>query len=304
MIHTHFKLQLSIFKLETMILHGSNLVISADGSVLAASKTCSLNVDTEKIKVSSSVDGKWEHSITGLKSWSLTTNHLLEAGGYDCVIKALAVANHGNGTPQASHVSIGGSAYPVQERGLNLIRLNPATYIPMTGTWLNYDTYGDMEGESESLENYISNIDRDFLAVIVSHDAFGMTQDLKDAIEDYLYVDLTGVPLTAERGSLVVIGGEGVGDRGIAMYAAPATGSQGRTAHATAYMLGGSVVPYTPLRDAVLRVGKTFSISVQVDGMPSDRLTGQAHCKSFKCQATKGNLLTGSFTWEGTGPLF
>jgi len=42
----------------------------------------------------------------------------------------------------------------------------------MTGTWLNYDTYGDMEGESELLENYISNIDRDFLSVIVSHDTF------------------------------------------------------------------------------------------------------------------------------------
>ena len=60
-----------------MILHGRNLIIKADGVAIAASKSCTVNINAEIIKVSSPDDGEWEHSITGLKSWDVQTSHLV-----------------------------------------------------------------------------------------------------------------------------------------------------------------------------------------------------------------------------------
>ena len=61
-----------------MILQGKNLIVKADGSVIAAAKSCTLNIECEIIKVSSPTDGQWEHIIAGMKSWSVITTHLLK----------------------------------------------------------------------------------------------------------------------------------------------------------------------------------------------------------------------------------
>ena len=126
-----------------MILQGKNLIIVVNSSVIAAAKSCTLNVDCEKIKVSSPTDGQWEHVIAGMKSWSLSTSHLVKA---------------------------------------------------------------DRESD-------------------------------------------------------------------------------------------------TPIRDAVARVGQTYTIRVQVNGLTHDLLTGSAICHAFQVTATKGNLMQGSFKFTGSGPL-
>lgn len=61
-----------------MILQGKNLIVKANGDVIAAAKSCTLNIDCEIIKVSSPTDGQWEHIIAGMKSWSVSTTHLLK----------------------------------------------------------------------------------------------------------------------------------------------------------------------------------------------------------------------------------
>ena len=61
-----------------MILQGKNLIVKANGEVIAAAKSCTLNIDCEIIKVSSSIYGQWEHIIAGQKSWSVSTTHLLK----------------------------------------------------------------------------------------------------------------------------------------------------------------------------------------------------------------------------------
>jgi predicted secreted protein len=126
-----------------MILQGKNLIIVVNSSVIAAAKSCTLNVDCEKIKVSSPTDGQWEHVIAGMKSWSISTSHLVKA-----------------------------------------------------------DTASD-----------------------------------------------------------------------------------------------------TPIRDAVARVGQTYTIRVQVNGLTHDLLTGSALCHTFQVTATNGNLMQGSFKFTGSGPL-
>ena len=60
-----------------MILHGRNLIIIADGAVLAGSRSCTINVQADSIPAASPDDGQWQYSIVGRKSWRLTTNHLV-----------------------------------------------------------------------------------------------------------------------------------------------------------------------------------------------------------------------------------
>lgn len=61
-----------------MILQGKNLIVKANDDVIAAAKSCTLNIECEIIEVSSPTDGQWKHIIAGMKSWSVSTSHLLK----------------------------------------------------------------------------------------------------------------------------------------------------------------------------------------------------------------------------------
>ena len=60
-----------------MVLHGGTLIIKFNGTAIAGAKACRINVKVGTNDVSSPTDGQWEHSIVGLKSWSVSTNHLV-----------------------------------------------------------------------------------------------------------------------------------------------------------------------------------------------------------------------------------
>lgn len=59
----------------------------------------------------------------------------------------------------------------------------------------------------------------------------------------------------------------------------------------------------TPLKEMVLRVGQAYTIKVQTRPLAGDTLTGKAICTQCKITATRGNLLQGSFSFQGSGPL-
>ena len=72
-----------------MILHGRNLIIKVNGVAVAASKSCTVTVSSETLKVSSPQDGKWEHSIPARESWKVQANSLfIAASPSDTVIKS------------------------------------------------------------------------------------------------------------------------------------------------------------------------------------------------------------------------
>ena len=60
-----------------MIIHGKDIIIKADGEVIAAAKSCELDISAEVIKTASPTDGQWQHGIAGRKSWRATCNHLV-----------------------------------------------------------------------------------------------------------------------------------------------------------------------------------------------------------------------------------
>ena len=285
-----------------MILQGKNLIISANGSVLAAAKSCTLNVDCEKIKVSSPTDGQWEHVIAGIKSWSLSTSHLLESvSNYAYKVTAFAQANNGITTPRASFVRGNGGILQTASRGLTAFSISPDGGVSLYDT---FDTYNSQTAISE-LESFINNISTIDMCALVSYDAIGMNDSLKATIANKFHVDMSQVPNGNYRGALVVIGNkEDVNDTpGIVMFKKDNNGFGG-SVHAELLVDNNNrPITATPLRNCVARVGQLFTISVQVDGLGSDRLSGSALCNTFQATGTKGNLLQGSFKFTGSGPL-
>ena len=58
---------------------GRNLIISDTNGALAASKSCTVNVQAKTIETASPTQGRWTNYIFGLISWSLSTTHLVKA---------------------------------------------------------------------------------------------------------------------------------------------------------------------------------------------------------------------------------
>ena len=60
-----------------MIIHGKNILIKADGEVIAAATSCDLDISAEVIKTASPTAGQWQHGIAGRKSWRASCSHLV-----------------------------------------------------------------------------------------------------------------------------------------------------------------------------------------------------------------------------------
>jgi hypothetical protein len=60
-----------------MIIHGKDIIIKADGEVIAAATSCELDISADIIKTASPTDGQWQHGIAGRKSWRASCSHLV-----------------------------------------------------------------------------------------------------------------------------------------------------------------------------------------------------------------------------------
>jgi len=59
------------------MLKGNDLIIKLDGTAIAAARSCSLDVRTATIPVSSPQSGNWQHYRAGISSWVVRVNCLV-----------------------------------------------------------------------------------------------------------------------------------------------------------------------------------------------------------------------------------
>lgn len=293
-----------------MILQGNDLFVSVDGQVIGASKSCTLDLDCDAIPVASPTGGNWVHKIAGKCSWRVITNHLLRADlGITAKIEAQASAHNGLGTGVSS-ITMGTASKTISSIGLNVvpIRRNTETGAYSLGTPVNYDTYNDTQSASASLVSALNFnawggtiTNRDIAIALISYDAFGMTTALRTAIANYFQVDMSAVETTPDRQALVIIGmtSASQSNPGIKAYSS----GNGATAHVKDYMLNETTVYATPVKSFALRNGQRVTLRLQTDGFGYDYLTGTALVKAVKITSTKGNLMQGSLSFEGSGPL-
>ena len=280
-----------------MILQGKNLIIEYNGEIIAGAKACTVKVDVGSQEVSSPTDGDWEHSIAGRKSWSISTSHILPMNAnvaYKMIAQAAAYDGAAVGPtritiPQASRtVEAGG-------RGVTFVLFNSDWTISNQYTFDTYESPDAMDDFHEFLSAFVAGTHKPW--AIITYDAFSMKQTVANDLKQYLSLDYVPV-VTSSRTAWAAVGIEGY--QGVSRFQQ----GDGSTAFATLY-LNNSVTPITatPLRDSVQRVGQMMTLTVEVEGLSADRLSGTALCTSFQAQGSVGALLQGSYSWKGSGPL-
>lgn len=282
-----------------MIYHGRNLIVSANGKVIAAAKSCDLDVECEEIPVSSSTDGQYKHVIAGLKSWKIGCNHLL---GMDVVpshtILAVGTSNNNVNMP-SSYCIINGIRYSGGTRGLQLRAFEWGTNGWTSKYNYQYDTYAS----EQAIGNMISDLDNDLdsgdLTIITSFDAYAITDTLATALMYHLDLPDGSVPVVAaSRASFVCIAVKGQG--GVTFT----NTNPGSSVHATLLLdVNRNLLSQTPIKSAAQMVGTQVTLSLQADGIADDRLTGKALVRTWKATGAIGNLANGGFSFVGNGPL-
>lgn len=286
-----------------MVIHGRDLIVTANGMAIAAAKSCELQVSCDDIEISSPTSGQWREFIADRKEWAVTTNHLVVNNhAYDCKVTAFAMAHTGAGQPNklsGGTVNSSGLTTTGMARGLNVWLIDKTTY-QQVGSLENFDTHGDHAGESARLVTYLEGLSSDYIVVIVSFDAFGMSAELQTKLNTLLGLPTTVLSncTTADRMAFA-----GIGDTATHKGTANLMMGNGATAKAKLLLANGAPVTTTPLRDAVARIGQTYTLQMRVDGLADDVLTGTAICKQYKVTGSLGNLAQGSFSWKGSGAL-
>lgn len=280
-----------------MIIQGKDLIVTANGSVIAAAKSCSLKVQSDTLEVSSPTQGKYRTFIPERMSWSITTNHLLlldeRHDGH--IIAKSQLTQRVFPITGVSSVTAGGESVSVTSRGLSLITLSATAPYAPTGVE-TFDTWNN-DSACATLATRLTGISSGLYA-LVSYDAYGMTEALRTAIGTAFSVDASPIPLTLMNfNALTIIGGPAVGTGAIRLYVG------GRHAETQLYLNNGATLLATPLRDNVARVGQVYTLEMSLSGFPTDRVTGQAICTEYSVQAAKGTLVQGGFSWQGSGPL-
>ena len=274
-------------------------MILVNGSVIAGSKSCTLDVDADSLKVASPTDGEWEHILPGRKSWSVSTNHLMPSVlGPKPIISGYSPSWINISDPVQLKAGSSVRSFAV-DRGLttfDIVKTTSGYNIEKKST---YDTGFDSDDVTSMINDMEVTTLNTVARVILSHDYWSLPASLATSISQTLHVP--NVPtLTARHGAIAIIGGYEQNAKGICIFS---DGHEG-AARASAYLEGDVVQTIeTVLKNAVARVGQMMTIRVQVDGYGDDFLTGTALCRSFSALGANGNLLTGSFKFQGSGPL-
>jgi len=281
-----------------MIFKGSDLIISANGIALAASKSCTVDVDVDTQQVSSPANGDWRHYISKRKGWKIQTSHLLR-----CITtgasKRLEAYSQAWGVIGQNYVAIDGRRTEGgHSQGFHLfgIAKDNLSHFQSMGTYNIYST-GDTAVQllRDDLELLANDEDHSYYALLTTTGNI----EVNGAMQSTFSAMGLSLPIGRGPGAFAIIvdidNEDGV-----------VVGEFGEHAFAHTSILttsDGEMEEQTPLRDAVSKIGNTYTLSVQVDGLANDRLTGTAICTSAQTQGTKGSLMQGSYSWLGSGPL-
>lgn len=282
------------------MLQGRNLIIAVNGSTIAGAKSCSVDVQSDTIKVSSPTDGEWEHIIAGRKSWQVQTSHLMPnvMQRYP-VIEASTLAWNESGTTRAQVTAAGKQFAVTATKGITLMCLRI-----VDGHWSSvwsgtYDTE-----DADELAALIHDIDYygevDDIRVLTGVDFFTIGSELQAKIASALNIPIQNIPIASGHGTFTAIGRMREGTQGICCYAQGQVGA----AHCKVYYVDDTILSIgNLLKTYIGKVGTEVTLRMQVDGFGNDYVTGTAIVTAFKSQGSIGNLLTGAFTFKGNGPL-
>ena len=74
-------------------MNGNDLILMANGVAIAASKSCSVNTQSDEIEVSSPADGEWKTFLAGRKEWTVSCDYLVTHGSISSVLAVGAIVS-------------------------------------------------------------------------------------------------------------------------------------------------------------------------------------------------------------------
>lgn len=271
---------------------GNDLKIFLDGTAIAGSKSCVVNLTADTIEISSPSQGNYRHYLPDRLKWEVTANALIPCPSF---------LSEGTELTVTSDIS-----YSKQIIGKN----------EETGTADDiYFTICQYDQGVKVLESFSDAYDNsrfiDFVRARITHDFAGRndiiwlfsTSGSDPFPEDWrsIWVDYfgRGVPTNTTAPWLFI----GTYTNNVFKY-----GESQITSTMYAVPNGDTFDLINPedthiLQDLLLHVGKTYQLQVGLTGKASDSMTGEAICTKCQITGTRGNLLTGSFLFKGTGAL-
>lgn len=272
---------------------GHNLLISTDGMVIGAAKSCNVSIKSDSIEVASPNDGRWKHHREGRMEWKVSTNYIyVDDSQHRWTITAQGAA-YDNFTTKERFIDTGvDRIVNPAEIGITVCEINKTTQlITNTTTYNTYSTPADMA----TLATYLNSLSSDVIVAIICSDAMRIDDNVISAFH-HVGISESIEPFVGQC-AFAAIGG--VGMQGILR----ANMNKGAVAQVSMQMIRTDQQTAALIKDKLTKAGQFFELSFNVDGYPCDKMSGRALCTTAKVSATNGNIASGSFEFIGDGPL-
>ena len=277
-------------------------MFTAGGYVVAAAKSCSLEINTNLQEVSSPTQGEWNEYNKKRKSWIVKTSHLLidyRSRNPYATRSRISVLADGAGTAVCSWPG-NNDSYSGSGLLLTVIRASQDGTFSLENDEVY--AYGGTPDEMNALFTTYGTANSPYLFLMASSGMYDMPESTRTLIASKLRLS---VPTnTGTRRAFALIGSP------IASFTGLTRTSQdsGQPVHLDLDVYSGQTMAAdienadSPLSSFLKMCSGTFNISIEVDGY-ADRITGTAICSRCDVSANVNNLFAGSFTWTGSGPL-
>lgn len=300
-----------------MILHGKDLIVSIDGNANMASKSCTLNVSAKSIVKTSPTSGDWEEVLSGKKSWSLTTNHLMKAATAEAPTHIFShaeieVTNSMNsGWHVVGNGQNGMAVYVTDEsgitEGIHLMEMSQYGQYIRTTVFDKDGKYGSTQG---ALLSYLNGgtidghtIGNNTVIILMTVGEFRMNSDTCGILSTTYHAAMPCMEIgkspiygnpTYDTTPLIVVGGKSLtyGYVGISSISNDILFN----------LINGNIpVQADGIPGQIKMIGK--KVAVRMKDEHGSEWVGQAIVKQFKVTGTKGNLMAGSFSFTGNSEL-
>lgn len=299
-----------------MILHGKDLIVSIDGNSMLASKSCTLTVSAKSLAKTSPTSGQWEETMAGKKSWSLSTNHLVKPATeqttrLEPLYSNFYISNskESGWVFKASYLGSMTSRH-LDEWGMDegICLLEVSKYATLTKkTLFNKDGYYN----STKIEDYLngtatidgSTITETGIVVIMTVGEFVLSTDVCNILTAIYHVALPCI----QFGSSPIVGEKTYDTTPIVIVVAKTFGygytslnPDNNDVNFTLYN-GVQLPQLDGIPGSIAMIGK--EVSIRMTDNDGSTWAGKAIVTQFKVTGSKGSLMTGAFSFKGSGEL-
>lgn len=277
-----------------MVLHGRNLIVSANGKAIAAAKSCVIDIQTKEVEVTGPYSGRWEEYRAGRMTWKVNTSGLVGTNGE----QTMTVMSHAKVAD--GYVSDGVDTWYGETYGFQIMTFVIANDILDYEDGFTWDlVHPSSDHFGDAVHDYLDGYPpRDYpTAICINANEPISDLEVWEVIKQAFNISFSN-PLTSAVTSF-------------ALMSTPESGSAWQMSYSGGEVKvvryigeGGSFYTVADvLKESIQRAGQQVTLTVEVSDSQgvSQVLSGTALCRRFQVTGTLGNLAQGNFEFLGNG---